>query len=982
MRLKSVFMHAKVTSEFCIFLLVCTLSSFGVDDGRLSFKLFNSADGLPSNRIQSVFQDRKGYLWISTWEGLSRFDGYTFTNYYTNDGLPNQLVNDVAEDGYGRLWVATNDNGIAMLDDTHTGLVVVAAKKKFVSYKVNDKYTANKVNSIHIDSTNNIWCATDDGLYVASMSDMKFSRLIRLTDERPNAPILNMIFEDERGAIWYATLDGLHEITDGKIVKHKLDVSIQDGMITGGLEDSKGRIILVSSTNEIFLFNRENDSWKSLGKSDSPLYGIIEVDDGTFILGGVDGLSFLDAAGIRKIRTDERIGKIIASALFKDHEGNVWAGTGTKGLIRMTDRSISSLFFRSGQTEEEISSETAALLPEITQPTKMPWLRGFMVSKSNSKFSMFYNTVQKLPIDHTVFRFSDGEEVDISRFFDSSQAGNELATFYYDSEGVLWYHHGGPKIYREAIGGPGKGKVTEVDYCGSGDGRNADVIADDGKGGVWIFARGSYNTRIRGGQCEKPFGDDRTNQLDVRSAFLDSRGWFWIGTRFSGVYFTRGPQDDLPVLEQLTVENGLRSPAVWSITEDDQGRMYFATGRGMSRYDPVHGIWNSFTTKEGLAGDNVTGLFRDEDGVILITTLTGVSRFDPRLEKRLPPPPRIYISRINVAGEDLWLPETGTANMPESVFDATQNNLTIDFVGLRFQDENNLKYQHILSGADAGSSKPDSNRTITYANLAAGEYHFLVWAVTEDGLKSETPAEFRFVILPPIYLRWWFLTALFLIAAASIYALYRFRLRQMIEIERTRTMIATDLHDDIGSNLSKISVLSDVARLSMGVKDKEQQKLLGSIADISRESITSMSDIVWAIDPKRDSLREMSVKMRSYAGGIFVPRGITVNFAEPVGSDDLKLPMERRREIYLIFKEAINNASKHSDATIIDIEFLIAKGWITLKVSDNGRGFHPTDENGGNGLENMTKRAANIKGEFKCTSAPGDGTIVECRFQN
>jgi signal transduction histidine kinase len=189
-------------------------------------------------------------------------------------------------------------------------------------------------------------------------------------------------------------------------------------------------------------------------------------------------------------------------------------------------------------------------------------------------------------------------------------------------------------------------------------------------------------------------------------------------------------------------------------------------------------------------------------------------------------------------------------------------------------------------------------------------------------------------------------------------------------------MIATDLHDDIGSNLSKISVLSEVVRMQINNDNTEQNRLLNSIAEISRQSVSSMSDIVWAINPKRDSLLEMIRKMREHAEEILVPKNIHVKFTEPEANAKIKLPMHLRRDLYLIFKEAVNNVAKHSKCTKVVIDFKIEYHEIVLKIEDNGIGFDQTNQMSGNGLANMLTRVEKLKGTLKIDANINRGTTL------
>ncbi|CAN5460356.1 hypothetical protein BH10ACI1_BH10ACI1_26770 [soil metagenome] len=204
--------------------------------------------------------------------------------------------------------------------------------------------------------------------------------------------------------------------------------------------------------------------------------------------------------------------------------------------------------------------------------------------------------------------------------------------------------------------------------------------------------------------------------------------------------------------------------------------------------------------------------------------------------------------------------------------------------------------------------------------------------------------------------------------------LYRYRISRLLELERIRTRIATDLHDDIGANLTRISLLSEVAKQKA---ENGNGNLLTSIADIARESVASMNDIVWAIAPDHDSLLDLTRRMRQHAEEIFAMRDIDLEFTAPDAETDLKLSVGVRRDLLLIFKEAVNNAARHSDCSEVKIDFSCKNSVLKLQIKDNGKGFEIDAENDGQGLRSMMRRAKLLGGNLEIESNLGNGTNVE-----
>ena len=254
----------------------------------------------------------------------------------------------------------------------------------------------------------------------------------------------------------------------------------------------------------------------------------------------------------------------------------------------------------------------------------------------------------------------------------------------------------------------------------------------------------------------------------------------------------------------------------------------------------------------------------------------------------------MLISGVSISGVPQLVSALGEREMALSDLAHGQNQLQIDFIGLGFSSGDALQYQYRLHAADADWSALSPQRTVTYANLAPGRYTFVVRAVNSDGIVSINPASIRFAILPPIWQRAWFLMLAALVSGVMAYALYRYRVARLLDMANLRTRIATDLHDDIGANLTRIALLSEVATrrrvLEPGVAGgnaramlvtEEADGPLNSIARIARESVGSMSDIVWAINPARETLLDLIRRMRQHADEIFTLRDIGLRFDAP-----------------------------------------------------------------------------------------------------
>ena len=370
--------------------------------------------------------------------------------------------------------------------------------------------------------------------------------------------------------------------------------------------------------------------------------------------------------------------------------------------------------------------------------------------------------------------------------------------------------------------------------------------------------------------------------------------------------------------------------------------------------------------------------FRDAHGSLWFGTDQGLSRFYPQPDdspRSLP----IFLSGLRVNGIAHHVSELGETEISKFVLAPDQNEVQIDFVGLDFGTRREVRYQYKLEGSGADWSTSTNLRTVNYASLGSGNYRFLVRAVTADGVLSEIPASVAFTILRPIWQRWWFLILVVMTIGLATYGLYRYRLARLIELERVRTRIATDLHDDIGSNLSVVAGLSEVLRLRMGTVDETIAGQLSVIAKVSQRSVDAMSDIVWAVNPQKDHLRDLVQRMRRFASDAFSARNIQLVFDAPEADERIRLGAETRRQVFLIFKESVNNAARHSGCARARVSLTVTNGTLAFSVSDDGKGFDGDGIEAGEGLLSMRQRAKKIGSELLITSSAGTGTTVQLR---
>lgn len=969
---------------------------------QLSIRHYDVSDGLAHSHVTAMHQDARGFLWLATWEGLSRFDGYRFISYSERDGLGDPIINAVAEDRNGHLWVGTNGGGVARLIDDPPASPSArsegapGARQKFISFRVSDSLASNRVNALTFDSQNNLWCATDNGLYRAATGQgtaLNFDAIATQTTE------MDAALADSRGRLWFGMQDGLIEIAQDRVIRFGRDDEVARYPIKSVLEDRKGRL-LVANEHEVFNFiaspdGKDRGRWQRLPlefKNDQGITSLLCDSAGALWVGTWKGLVKYREGKQSLYTSVEGLTDNLITSLAEDRNGNLWIGSVGGGVCKLSSEMIVSFTKTEGLPNQNVTKVIEDLSGHIYASVenggvvRISGARAVPVRGSQEPpFSNFNERIFQdrhgdwwIGTDRGLFRFR-GPELQMSRGrkFTAADGIPEMYIhgLYEDPEGIIWISPEQQGLYRFYQSGKLHGAFEHVSSKTIAPFSGALRMINDRSGAMWLGEHEMLGKLVNG-RVEMLQPAEGLPETNPRFFFLDSRGWLWVGLRYKGVSMTTDPTAEIPTFVNYSTANGLASDTVWAITEDDFGRMYLGTGKGLDQLDLTSGRIRHFNTDDGLASDLINYCLKARDGNIWIATTLGLSKFNPHAEQAVDPPAPIYLSRVQIAGEELLLPETGARRLPELELSASRNNLFIEYLAPAFQGEHELQYQYKLEGVDADWSAPTEARSINYANLAAGSYQFLVRAINQEGMVSSEPAAFRFRILPPVWQRWWFLAIVAFLAALMIYVAHRARVARLVELERVRTRIATDLHDDIGANLSLVAMLSEVARDQLQRDDVRLTEWFSTIAATSRDTVDAMSDIVWAVNPRRDHLRDLTQRMRRFADDICSARDIQLHFHAPELGHDPKIGADLRREVFLIFKESINNMVRHSECTVATVDLRIEHGWLVLVITDNGTGCSTLSATQGHGLNSMRLRAEKLGGTLKVDSGDGTGTSV------
>ena len=308
----------------------------------------------------------------------------------------------------------------------------------------------------------------------------------------------------------------------------------------------------------------------------------------------------------------------------------------------------------------------------------------------------------------------------------------------------------------------------------------------------------------------------------------------------------------------------------------------------------------------------------------------------------------------------------------------SHNNITIEFAAIEPDEPSLVQYQFKLEGYDKNWSTTANITSATFGNMHEGTYHFKLKARSPSGIRSEL-CIYTFTVLPPWWRTWWARGAFLIIFIGILYGLFRFRIAQIMRVQNMRNRISRDLHDQVGSTLGSISFYSELAKKTGEGKDPMLRELLDRIESSSRKTVETMSDMVWAINPANDNFDTLISRMRNYASEVLNAKSIAFVFdIDERIEADMKLSIDERKNIFLIFKEAIYNAAKYSMCRNVKVNLRKDRNKLLLMIDDDGIGFdlNSTSSYNGNGIRNMNERAEELKADFKIDSVASRGTRI------
>lgn len=993
-------------------LSLALLASAGAQ--RLPAQVFGLREGLAHQHVTCLHEDRKGYLWIGTWEGLSRCDGRRFVNYGPGEGLPTGIVNAICEDAQGRLWVATNGAGVVRLLDAPEEREAVAAGGRFLVCPVDSMREANVVSSLWCDARDgSLWCVTEAGVYRGtpdSRGGCRFTALLPRAEQH----FQGQVFRGGDDVPWIIARRALLRIEDGAVARVELPEAAGLGTWKAVLPDGEDAWLVAHDNALHRITSAAGAPWPPVIErlplpQETRILALARGRDGALLLGTTRGIVPMpgtaasgdtNGAHAQPITRGNGLPDDAVTALCWTSDQSLWVGTDRGGLARIAP---------------------VAIVSYVPEGGGAPNLRRVVAGADQRIYATTADDGIYVVAGHRLERLA-GSDVPPFRNVDMRFAGDARGDYWLGTDAGLWRCRGpNLELARAEKLGPGQGLpelfvfgeiCPDADgrvWFGTKDGRLACIDARDPQhlghemhalpdsigvrqprslqalrdGTVW-FAPFVGLWRLRAGTLDEigPGEGLPGPHLYPRAIYEDARGRLWVGTRFSGVAVSEAPARERPSFLLFSSRDGLASDTVWSIAEDARGRIYLGTGRGLSCLDVEARSVRHLGTAQGLAGDVAYHAVRDARQRLWIATSGGLSCLDPQVETPLPPPPRVYLTRVVAGGRELALPETGAlaigaadsgSSEPGIVLEPGRTDLWVECTAIGAEPS---RFEHRLLGADVAWSAPGEQAALRFPRLSPGSYRLLVRARFGDGRVSEVPASLAFVVLAPVWTRPWFLGAAALLLLVGLWFVHRLRLMRALALERVRTEIATDLHDDLGSGLAQIAIQSEVGRRGAG---PEQQRVLAEIALVARGLRESIADIVWAVDPRRDRLLELVRRARHVAFKLLDADGLEVGFRAPPDAETagVELPGSLRRHLLLFVKEALTNVARHARARKVAIEVQLQGGELRVRIQDDGVGFDPGTAAEGHGLTSLRHRARSLGGRLDLRSQPGHGTVVE-----
>lgn len=977
----------------------------------------NLDGGLPSDSVTAVIQTRDGFLWVGTSAGVARFDGFKFTELPLASALAAATTNQpihitaLCEDSLGYLWIGTEQDGLFEL-----------ARGALRHFTRTQGLLDAGVTSLAADQRGEVWIGTPSGLNLWNgESFTAFTTRDGLPDD-----YVSGVNVARSGTVWITTRVGMCRFTNGRIVPYEFQTESQgrSPQYLGAYEDQRGNLWAFGDTYLINLAEGKRFNYFRSSESASVrIWSLCEGRDGRLWIGTSGrGLFCFEDNRFQPVILDEARWPYDVRAICEDTEGDLWLGTSGGGLVQLRPQSVHVLPADQGLP----AGPPTALAVDAAGRVYVGLQRGGLYAGEAGRFDRvggaddsLENFISAISVgrDGTVWAGTLGDGLyglrDDHRLHLTTADGladNAISAVCVDAADNVWIGTASGTVH--CLAGD---HLTSFTVAQGLPGTAVTAMIASPGGGLWLGTRDGLVLREKNGK----FAVVATTQKNDRAVLSlyeeDDNGRLWIGTGGDG----------LDCLFNGTVlhwnsGNGLPGDIVAGVAEDDAQNLWLVMDTGIYRVnhrdilkflaDPqappacqmMSGVKTSL--EDSLVSGGVRAVLSPE-GELWFATSKGVLNVDTHQSEIAAPAFPFYLESaafnngppVSLLRGALW--SAVTTNHPPLEAPGDLRSLEIHFTAVNFADAAGIRFRHKLEGSDSDWVEADDGgaRFVHYGHLPYGHYRFRVAARASNGKWQEAPA-FAFVVPTPVYFQTWAICLYGLAAVGLVAGIVRVvshrrlrfalaRLEQQQALERERMRIARDMHDEMGSKLTKISFLSEHAQVEAATEPLAGK--IESIARTSRELLQTMDEIVWVVNPRNDTLDNLVTYLSHYAVEYFQNTSIGCEMKLPPEIPHYPMPSEARHNLFLTFEEILNNILKHSGATSVKVQMEVRARELGITITDNGRGFAvpawpPAGpaQNGrdGNGLKNMRQRLTDIGGECLIESRPGAGTTVALRL--
>lgn len=972
---------------------------------ELVVRSWTRADGLPDAPVTSILQSREGYLWIGTGAGLVRFDGATFRGVPLQENGSNIVtsVTSLYEDGSDQLWVGSQNHGLFCIAE---GTVAHYGKDAGLPH--------DNVTSLAMDAERRLWVGTPEG---ACRLDGRRFTSFTTSDGLPDDAIIGL-HRARSGAVWITTRAGVCKFDQNRI--HSGDFSNSGGRapeFMGVYEDIKSNLWAFGAT---FLINRTEEKRFNYFYAKEPtsvrIWSLCEGRDGRLWIGTSGrGVFWFDGSKFQPVQLSDDRCPTDVRAICEDREGNLWLGSAEGGLTRLHTQSY--VVLNSKQALPHGAAVCVGLDP-IRRVTVGMESGGIYANQGDRFESLSERT--GLPIQELVSSICAGADGTLwagtwSSGLYGTRSGrtvhygtaqglwdDRVAALCADTDGTLWIgtQSGGLQRLKQGV-------LTTLQQAQGWPVVPVTTLTPKRAGGVWIAtANGMLLLGMSNSVKRVPVPQGLLGKT-ISCLYEDQRGRLWLGTSDGGLgsLYAGEPALWCPVL-------GGGREAIDGIVDDAESNLWLLTRGGVYRTTATSAM-NALAGvsppqfrlmfEVGGAGAraaraSATRAIRSAEGLLWFATSQGLVAADPRgwAGDRSPPPVRLESVLVNskpIASalvQNRAVPQNRSLTLP-----ANLRSLEVQFTALDLAAPERVRFRHRLGGFDADWVDSGPERRVRYGRLAPGRYDFQVTARNSDSDWNITGASFSFVVPTPVWRAPWALAIYGTLVTAAVVAVVRLvshrrlrhklaRLQHQQSMERERVRIAQDMHDEIGSKLTKISFLSERAKVELRDAGPAAGKI-DAIASTSRDLLLALDEIVWAVNPRNDTLEHLTDYLAQYAAEYFQDTAVECNLRLQGEIPRLPMSAETRHNLFLAFEEALNNVLKHSGASRVHIDIRADQDQLRISIEDNGRGFafaensasqKPPNSTGGNGVPNMRQRLAEISGACQIRSTPGSGASI------